>query len=267
MSDRIDCLLVTKGYFETRQKAKYAIEDKCVYVNNILVEKSSKVFEDDCKIEIKGESLPFVSRGGLKLDKAIKEFNIILEDKTCMDIGASTGGFTDCMLQNRAKKVYAIDVGHGQLDESLKNDNRVINMEGTNIKEVDIENYEKVDFVSIDVSFISLTNVLDKAYGMLKENGEILVLIKPQFEAGKEYLNKNGVVRDRKIHAKVIEKIALYGNSLGFNIIGINYSPIKGPAGNIEYLMYMKKDTNKLDLFNIREIIKIAVENAHKELR
>ncbi len=267
MKDRIDNILVEKGYFPTRQKAKYAIEGKCVYVNDILIEKSSKVFEDNCKIEIQGETLPFVSRGGVKLDKAIREFKISLQDKECMDIGASTGGFTDCMLQNRAKTVYAVDVGHNQLDEKLENDKRVVNLEGINIKEVNVEEFKKVDFISTDVSFISLTNVLDKAYQLLKAKGEMVALIKPQFEAGKEFINKNGVVKDKKAHLKVIEKVALFANSLGFKIKQIDYSPIKGPAGNIEYIIYMKKEEEKLDLFKLRENIKTVVEKAHKELK
>lgn len=267
MKDRIDNILVEKGYFETRQKAKYAIEGKCVYVNDILIEKSSKIFEDNCKIEIQGETLPFVSRGGLKLDKAISEFKISLQNKACMDIGASTGGFTDCMIQNGASLIYAIDVGHNQLAEKLKNDKRVVNLEGINIKEIDIEKFKKVDFIATDVSFISLTNVLDKAYKLLKDNGEMVILIKPQFEAGKEYINKNGVVKDKKVHLRVVEKVLLFANSLGFKIEQIDYSPIKGPAGNIEYIVYMKKEDEKLDLFSLRENIKIVVEKAHKELK
>ena len=267
MKDRIDNILVEKGYFSSRQKAKYAIEEKCVYVNGILVEKSGKVFEEDCKIEVRGETLPFVSRGGLKLDKAIKQFKISLQNKKCIDIGASTGGFTDCMLQNEAKTVYAIDVGHNQLAKELVNDKRVVNLEGINIKDIEVEEFEKVDFISTDVSFISLTNVLDKAYKLLKDNGEMVILIKPQFEAGKEFINKNGVVKDKKVHLRVIEKVLLFANSLGFKIEQIDYSPIKGPAGNIEYIVYMKKETDKLDLFKIRENIKIVVEKAYKELK
>lgn len=269
MKERIDILLVKRGYFETRQKAKYAIENSCVYVENNLIDKVSKSFEEECKIEIKGEILPFVSRGGLKLDKAIKIFGINLKEKICIDIGASTGGFTDCMLQNKANKVYAVDVGHNQLEEKIAKDIRVVNLEGTNIKNIDINSFEKVDFISVDVSFISLTNVLEIAYKLLKEIGEIVVLIKPQFEAGKEYVNKNGVVKDKKIHQKVIEKILLFASSIGFNIADIEYSPIKGPAGNIEYLMYMKKEkeTEKIDLFKMREKIKEIVEKSHKELK
>lgn len=267
MKDRIDNILVSNEYFSSRQKAKYAIENRCVYVNDTLVEKPSKVISDDCKIEIKGETLPFVSRGGLKLDKAIKVFNISLKDKICMDIGASTGGFSDCMLQNGAKKVFAVDVGHDQLNEKLQNDVRVINLEGTNIKDIEPKKFEKMDFISIDVSFISLTNVLDKAYKLLKDNAEIVTLIKPQFEAGKEFINKNGVVKDSKVHCRVIEKVILFANSLGFSIEKIDYSPIKGPAGNIEYIMYMKKKSEKIDLFNIRKEVKKIVEKSHKELK
>lgn len=269
MKDRIDSILVKQGYFPTRQKAKYAIEDKCIYVDNKLIEKSSKLIDEESKIEVRKESLPFVSRGGLKLDKAIKVFDIDLQEKIAMDIGASTGGFTDCMLQNGAKKVYSVDVGHDQLDEKLKKDSRVVNLEGTNIKQIKEEEFEKVDFISIDVSFISLTQVLDKAFNLLKQDGQMVALIKPQFEAGPEAISKNGVVKDKKVHIKVIEKVMLLSNSLKFEIQGLDYSPIKGPAGNIEYLLYLKKNSQKtnFDLFSIRETIKTVVEKAHKELK
>lgn len=269
MKDRIDSVLVKKGYFETRQKAKYAIENDCIYVDDKLVQKPSKIVDEEASIEVRGNGLPFVSRGGLKLSKAITSFNINLKDKTCMDIGASTGGFTDCMLQNGASKVYAIDVGHDQLCESLRKDNRVINLEGTNIRQIDVKEFEKLDFISIDVSFISLTQVLDKAYELLNELGEMVILIKPQFEAGKEYINKNGVVKDKKVHEKVIEKVILLANSLQFEILGLDYSPIKGPAGNIEYLLHLKKKQEKesLKIFSKREQIKEIVEKAHRELK
>lgn len=269
MKERIDNLLVKRGFFDSRQKAKYAIENNSVVVDGILVNKPSKEFEENSNIEVKQNVLPFVSRGGLKLDKAIRVFNINLQDKICMDIGASTGGFTDCMLQNGASKVYSIDVGHNQLDKKLLQNSKVVNLEGTNIKDIIIEDFYKVDFISIDVSFISLTLVLDRAYELLKTKGEIVILIKPQFEAGKEYLNKNGVVKDRKVHAKVIEKIALFAHSLKFEIQKIDFSPIKGPAGNIEYLMYMKKEDSidKLDLFILRKHIQDIVEKSHKELK
>lgn len=267
MKERIDNLLVKQGYFTSRQKAKFAIENKNIYVNNILIEKTSKLIEEEANIEIRGNVLPYVSKGGLKLEKAIQTFNIKLLGKTCIDIGASTGGFTDCMLQNEAEKVYAIDVGHEQLDKSLINNSKVINLENTNIKEIDINKFEKVDFISIDVSFISLTQVLEKAHKLLKEEAEIIVLIKPQFEAGAENINKNGIVRNAKIHIKVIEKILLYANSLGFEILGVTYSPIKGSVGNIEYLSYMKKSNKKIDLLKTRDKIKQVVEKAHKELK
>lgn len=267
MKDRIDSILVKKAYFETRQKAKYAIENHCIYVEDTLIEKSSKMVEEESKIEVRGQALPFVSRGGLKLDKAIKIFQIYLQEKTCMDIGASTGGFTDCMVQNGASKVYALDVGHDQLAKTLREDKKVINLEGTNIRDIKIQEFEKMDFVATDVSFISLTQVLDKAYELLKEKGQMVALIKPQFEAGPEFINKNGVVKDKKVHAKVIEKIMLFASSLGFEIVGLEYSPIKGPAGNIEYLLYLKKKQSNFMLFQAREQIKQVVETAHKELK
>lgn len=264
---RIDSVLVERGYFQTRQKAQYAIKKKCIFVGGKLVDKSSKMVEEDSNIEIKGEILPFVSRGGLKLDKAIKVFKIDLKEKIAMDIGASTGGFTDCMLQNGAKKVYAIDVGHGQLVESLQQDDRVVNLEGINIKEAVVNEFEEVDFICVDVSFISLTQVLKKAYQLLKQEGKMVVLIKPQFEAGPEALNKNGVVKDKKIQEKVIEKIMLYASSLGFTIQGLDYSPIKGGNGNIEYLLNLYKHQSNFELFIARENAKRVVEMAHKELK
>lgn len=267
MKDRIDSILVKKGYFETRQKAKYAIENGCIYVDDKLIEKLSKLIDEESKIEVRGQILPFVSRGGLKLDKAITVFKINIQGKVCIDIGASTGGFTDCMLQNGASKVYAIDVGHDQLVKVLREDKRVVNLEGINIREVTIEEFEKVDFIATDVSFISLTQVLDKAYELLKEEGQMVALIKPQFEAGPEFINKNGVVKDKKAHAKVIEKIMLFASSLKFETVGIEYSPIKGPAGNIEYLLYLKKKQPNFELFKEREKIKQLVETAHKELK
>lgn len=269
MKERIDTILVKKGYFTTRQKAKYAIENDMVCVNKKCINKASKLIEDTAQIEITGEGIPYVSRGGLKLEKAIQVFQIQLKDKIAMDIGASTGGFTDCMLKNGTKKIYAIDVGHDQLDENLKQDKRVVNLEGINIKEIDTKSFEKVDFISIDVSFISLTQVLDKAFELLKIEGELVILIKPQFEAGKEYLNKNGVVKDAKIHLKVIEKVLLYANSLSLTILDLDYSPIKGPAGNIEYIAYLKKQEERepFDVFNRRIKIKEIVDKAYKELK
>ncbi len=269
MKERIDNLLVQKGYFQTRQKAKYAIENRNVKIDGIIIDKSSKQIEETSKIEIIGETLQYVSRGGLKLEKAITVFNLDLQGKICIDIGASTGGFTDCMLQNGAKKVYAIDVGHNQLDEKLKNDNRVINLEGTNIKDLKINEFEKVDFISIDVSFISLTQVVEIAVKLVKNDGIICALIKPQFEVGKEFLNKNGVVKDKKAHCKAIEKVLMITKTLNLKIEGIDYSPIKGPAGNIEYITYLSKKDNEqaIDLFALREKIKEIVDESHKNLK
>ena len=184
-----------------------------------------------------------------------------------MDIGASTGGFTDCMLQNGANKVYAIDVGHNQLAEILKKDKRVINIEGVNAKDIEIEEFKKIEFISIDVSFISLTQILKRAYEVLEESGEIVALIKPQFEVGTEYINKNGVVKEKKAHIKAIDKVISIANSLQFEIKGLDYSPIKGPAGNIEYLLYLKKNIRSFELFFNKEQIKGIVQKAHEELK
>lgn len=268
MKDRIDNILVQKKFFSSRQKAKFAIEDKIVYVNGNLIDKPSKMVEEEDKIEIKGEALKYVSRGGLKLEKAIKVFQVSLTGKTCMDIGASTGGFTDCMLQNGAQKVYAVDVGHDQLDEGLKNNPKVIDKEGLNIKDLSTEEMEKIDFVGTDVSFISLTQVLSKIYDVLKIKGTAVTLIKPQFEAGKANINKNGVVKDLKVHKKVIENILLLANKIGFSILGLEYSPIKGPAGNIEYLLYIEKnEDNFLNKYEWKAKIEKTVEIAAKSLK
>lgn len=266
--ERIDNVLVKKGFFETRQKAKYAIENGNIYVNGENIKKSSKLVSEKDKIELKGEGLKYVSRGGLKLERAINEFEINLLGKTCADIGASTGGFTDCMLQNGARKIYAIDVGHEQLAKELKENNKVINMEGTNIKEYDTSNIEKLDFISSDVSFISETHVLPKIYEMLKIKGKAAILIKPQFEAGTKNLNKNGVVKDIKIHQKVIQNIIMFTNKLGFKILDLTYSPIKGPAGNIEYLLYIEKNENNLlDLYETKNKILQVTTKAAKVLK
>ena len=219
--ERIDVELVRRGVYKTRQKAKFAIEEGIIFVNQRKIEKVSSLVLPTDKIEIKGNVIPYVSRGGLKLEKAIKTFRINLNNKICMDIGASTGGFTDCMLQNGAKKVYAIDVGHSQLAEQLLNNEKVVNLEGTNIKELDTNSIEKLDFISSDVSFISEIHVLPKIYKLLKIKGKAVVLIKPQFEAGSQHLNKNGVVKNIKIHQKVIQNIVMFANKLGFRIIDV----------------------------------------------
>ncbi len=263
---RIDTLLVERNYFDTREKAKKALMCGIVYVNNQLVDKAGMKVLADGDIEIRGKTLPYVSRGGLKLEKAIDRYNIDLKDKICMDIGASTGGFTDCMLQNGARKVYSIDVGYGQLDWKLRQDDRVVSMERTNIRYVKPEDiHDEIDFASIDVSFISLKLVLPVAKELVKKNGEIIFLIKPQFEAGKEKVGKKGVIRDKNVHREVINDILKFSNELGLTIKGLTYSPIKGPAGNIEFLAYTINEKSKLTI-DIDEFALEIVEGAHSQL-
>ncbi|HAQ51670.1 MAG TPA: TlyA family rRNA (cytidine-2'-O)-methyltransferase [Lachnospiraceae bacterium] len=248
MKERLDILLVNRSLAPSREKAKAMIMAGNVFVDNQREDKPGTKFDENVIIEIHGKTLPYVSRGGLKLEKAIKAFNIELEGLICMDIGASTGGFTDCMLQNGASKVYSVDVGYGQFDWKLRNDNRVVCMEKTNIRYVKPEDIDDVlDFASCDVSFISLSKVLPAAYSLLRDEGEMVCLIKPQFEAGKDKVGKKGVVRDPKVHLEVIENVLDFTNESGFNIIDVDYSPIKGPEGNIEYLMYIKKSNESRD--------------------
>ncbi len=243
MKQRLDVMLVEQGYAPSREKAKAIIMSGIVFVDGQREDKAGSTFDSEkVKLEVKGHTLPYVSRGGLKLEKAMKQFGIQLAGKVCMDVGASTGGFTDCMLQNGAVKVYSVDVGHGQLDWKLRNDERVVCMEKTNIRYVttdDIE--EQPSFVSIDVSFISLTKVLGPVRELLQPGGEVVCLIKPQFEAGREKVGKKGVVRDRQVHQEVIEMVMSYAASIGFALLHLDYSPIKGPEGNIEYLLHMRK--------------------------
>jgi 23S rRNA (cytidine1920-2'-O)/16S rRNA (cytidine1409-2'-O)-methyltransferase len=263
--ERLDLLLVKKGYFETREKAKASIMVGKVFIDNIRFDKCGEKVKETANIEIKGEPMPYVSRGGFKLEKAIKKFSIALDGKTCMDIGASTGGFTDCMLQNGASKVFAIDVGYGQFAWKLRTDERVVCMERTNIRYVKNEDIGEVaDFASIDVSFISLKKVIPAVLPLLSSCGEVVALIKPQFEAGREKVGKKGVVRDPAVHQEVIEGIVQFLLKEGQNIIGIDYSPIKGPEGNIEYLVYFNKEKCS-DTFDLN-IIKNLVNNAHSEL-
>lgn len=240
--ERIDVLLVEKGFFESREKAKASIMAGVVYANEQKVDKAGEEVSVDAKLEVRENICPYVSRGGLKLEKAVKFFGVNLKDKVCMDIGASTGGFTDCMLQNGAKKVFSVDVGYGQFAWKLRQDERVVCMERTNIRYVTDEQIgEKLDFASIDVSFISLTKVLPVAFNLLKDNGEVVALIKPQFEAGREQVGKKGVVRDSNVHKEVIEKIIAFSESIGFCVKNLSFSPIKGPEGNIEFLLYLGK--------------------------
>jgi len=246
MKDRLDVLLVNGGFAPSREKAKAIIMSGLVFVDGQREDKAGSTFDGEkVKIEVRGSTLKYVSRGGLKLEKALSAFDFDLNGKVCMDIGASTGGFTDCMLQNGASKVYSVDVGHGQLDWKLRNDERVVCMEKTNfryLKRADID--DDIRFASCDVSFISLTKILLPARALLTEDGMMVCLIKPQFEAGRDKVGKKGVVRDPKVHEEVIEKICAFALMNGFNILGLDHSPIKGPEGNIEYLIHLKKNND-----------------------
>lgn len=247
MKTRLDILMFEKGLASSREKAKALIMAGSVFVNGEKAYKAGEAVSDDAEIKIK-EELPFVSRGGFKLDKGVKVFNIDLKDKICIDVGASTGGFTDCMLINGAKRVYSVDVGYGQLDWKLRQDERVVVLERTNARYLsEKEIPEKVDFISADVAFISLKTALSTAFSFLKEDGEAMVLIKPQFEAGREFVGKKGVVRDEGVHRDVIIKVCSQMEEKGMKICGLDFSPIKGPEGNIEYLLYMKKTGVSID--------------------
>lgn len=264
MKERLDVLLVKQGLAESREKAKAIIMSGNVFVDGQREDKAGTTFDEDkITIEVKGHSLKYVSRGGLKLEKAMAQFSITLEGKVCMDIGASTGGFTDCMLQNGAVKVYSVDVGHGQLAWKLRNDERVVCMEKTNFRYLlreDIAN--DLDFASVDVSFISLTKILIPARKLLKNHGQMVCLIKPQFEAGKEKVGKKGVVREPQIHREVIEKVTDYADMLGFDVLNLEFSPIKGPEGNIEYLIHIEKNPDRL-----ADTIEITEAEAEQKLR
>ncbi len=252
--ERLDVLLVNRGMVESREKAKAVIMTGNVFVNEQREDKAGQKFPVDVYIEIRGKKLKFVSRGGYKLEKALQVFPITLTDLTCMDVGASTGGFTDCMLQNGAKFVYSIDVGTNQLAWKLRQDERVRSMEKTNIRYVTPEDVgELVDFVSIDVAFISLTKVLEPIWHLMKDGAQMVCLIKPQFEAGREKVGKKGVVRDLAVHKEVMEQVISYAKSLGFWIRGLDFSPIRGPEGNIEYLLYIQKMENGATTFSEEE--------------
>lgn len=261
MKERLDVLLVSRGLAPSREKAKTMIMEGNVFVNNNREDKAGSTFADDCKIEIHGNTLKYVSRGGLKLEKAMTHFGITLDGKVCMDIGASTGGFTDCMLQNGASKVYSVDVGYGQFAWKLRQDPRVVCMEKTNIRYVTPEDIDDaLDFASVDVSFISLTKVLGPARALLKDNGQMVCLIKPQFEAGREKVGKKGVVRDKAVHEEVINKVIDFALEIGFSIHNLEYSPIKGPEGNIEYLVYIEKTNEavKEESVDVHAVVKAA---------
>lgn len=243
MKERLDILLVKKGLAPSREKAKAMIMSGNVFVDGQREDKAGTSFPEEVTIEIHGNTLKYVSRGGLKLEKAMDHFDISLEGKVCMDIGASTGGFTDCMLQNGAAKVYAVDVGYGQFAWKLRQDERVVCMEKTNIRYVTPQDIQDIlDFASVDVSFISLTKVLGPAKELLRDQGEMVCLIKPQFEAGKEKVGKKGVVRDKAVHLEVIQQVLSFAKEIGFSVLNLEYSPIKGPEGNIEYLVHIRKN-------------------------
>ena len=242
MKERLDVLLVKRNLASSREKAKAIIMSGNVFVDGQREDKAGTSFSEEVQIEVRGHALPYVSRGGLKLEKAMKNFDVSMEGKVCTDVGSSTGGFTDCMLQNGAVKVFAIDVGHGQLDWKLRQDERVVCMEKTNIRYVTQEDIaDKINFSSIDVSFVSLTKVLGPVKALLADDGQIVCLIKPQFEAGREKVGKKGVVREKSTHLEVIEKVIEFAVSIGFEILNLEYSPIKGPEGNIEYLLHIRK--------------------------
>ena len=269
--ERLDVLMVNRGLAASREKAKAIIMSGIVYVDGNKEDKAGTTFPDTADIEIKGNTLRYVSRGGLKLEKAVNEFSLELADLICMDVGASTGGFTDCMLQNNAKKVYSVDVGHGQLDWKLRNHEKVVCMEKTNIRYVTRDDIDDVlDFASIDVSFISLTKVLLPVKELLNDEGRIVCLIKPQFEAGREKVGKKGVVRDPGVHKEVIDTVIEYAKSIELYPLKLSFSPVKGPEGNIEYLLYLTKSRKEFEALgddssiNISDVVKTSHETLDK---
>ncbi len=269
MKERLDVLLVKKGFCDSREKAKRLVMAGLVYVDGQRGEKPGAMVEEEGAIFVKGQDCPYVSRGGLKLEKALDWFEIDLKGLVCADMGASTGGFTDCCLQRGAEKVYAMDVGYGQLDWRLRKDPRVVNMEKVNIRYLDTERFDKpVDFVSIDVSFISLTLILPVAWRLLKEGGRLVCLVKPQFEAGREQVGKKGIVKDPAVHRQVMEKVACFARQLGFTLGGATYSPMTGAKGNIEYLLYFEKNPQKENISKIdfEQTASRVIMEAHEKL-
>ena len=268
MKERLDVLLVKRNLASSREKAKAIIMSGNVFVDGQREDKAGTSFSEEVQIEVRGHALPYVSRGGLKLEKAMKNFDVSMEGKVCTDVGSSTGGFTDCMLQNGAKKVYSVDVGYGQFAWKLRQDPRVVCMEKTNIRYVTPQDIDDVlDFASVDVSFISLTKVLGPARELLADGGEMVCLIKPQFEAGREKVGKKGVVRDKSVHEEVIDKVVSFALSIGFSVLHLEYSPIKGPEGNIEYLVHLKKEA-EAEQAGVEESVDVqkVVDAAHGEL-
>ncbi len=272
LKERLDVLLVQKGYYNSRERAKAAIMAGIVYVDEQKSDKAGNMIDIEANIDVRENLCPYVSRGGLKLEKSINLWNINLDNAVCMDIGASTGGFTDCMLKNGASKVYAVDVGRGQLDYSLRIEPKVINMEKCNIRNLDPKSVDAIDFISIDVSFISLKLVFPVATQVLKSNGKMVCLVKPQFEAGREKISKGGVVKDKKVHEEVIRNVISYANENGFMAEGLTFSPIKGAkSNNIEYLLFLVKsgkDNVIIDENKIQETQIISMVNSsHEELK
>lgn len=259
---RLDVAVFERGFAESRARAGALIMAGQVYVNGQKATKAGLTVKDNDKIEVRGEKMPFVSRGGYKLDKAVKAFDLHLQDKICMDIGASTGGFSDCMLQNGAKKVYAVDVGYGQLAWKLRTDERVVNMERTNFRYLTAQDLDELlDFASVDVSFISLKIILPVLYHLLCDGGDAVCLIKPQFEAGKDKVGKKGVVRDPEVHREVVESVTAFAAATGFSVLHVDFSPIKGPEGNIEYLIHLRKEKENIFTdINIPNLIQTSHE-------
>lgn len=265
MKKRLDILVYEKGFTDSREKAKAVIMAGQVYVDNQKADKCGQSYDENCKIEVRGAALKYVSRGGLKLEKAINNFDFDLNGKITMDIGASTGGFTDCMLQNGAKKVYSIDVGYGQLAWKLRNDERVVNLERTNMRKVTREQVpDEIDFFSVDVSFISLKLILPVARRLMAQNAQAVCLIKPQFEAGREKVGKKGVVRDPSVHIEVVRDIYNFCLENGFDVLNLDYSPIKGPEGNIEYLIHLRKSDEPKSYTDITP--EELVKSSHSQL-
>ena len=267
MKERLDVLLVQRGLAPSREKAKTMIMEGNVFVDQQREDKAGSFFDVEAKIEVRGNTLRYVSRGGLKLEKAMEAFGLDLSGCVCMDIGASTGGFTDCMLQNGAAKVYAVDVGYGQFAWKLRQDPRVVCMEKTNIRYVTPDQIgEPLDFASVDVSFISMTKVLEPAKALLREGAQMVCLIKPQFEAGKDKVGKKGVVREQSTHREVIEKVIAYARGLGFRVLHLDYSPVKGPEGNIEYLVHLANDNlpESEETADVAAVVRMAHEALDK---
>ena len=266
LKKRLDVLLLDRGFSDSRQRAKAIIKAGEVYVNNLRADKPGELFLEDAQVELRGTGQKYVSRGGLKLERAIAAFSLELGERVCMDVGASTGGFTDCMLQNGAKQVYAIDVGYDQLAQKLRCDPRVVNLERTNARGLTRQQVPAViDFFSMDVSFISMTLILPAVRELLSERGSGVCLIKPQFEAGREKVGKKGVVREKETHLEVVRQVISYAGSVGYEILGLDFSPVRGPEGNIEYLLHLRKNKEEACLSGCPEHIrpKEVVDEAH----